>query len=208
MVDPEDVGLGEDRVDPLVERLRRGEVASERLLDDDPRSSGATRGAQVVDYLAKQGRRNREVVERMLSVADLTAQGAESLRVIVGPLDVVQVFGQSAGGGLVREAVDTQARARALTQALEIAGAGHADDRHVHTLVADEPGQGRKDLLEREVTGGPEEHEGVRAGRVHPPTRRMRSSSRRRRLLGRPSPRTTLMPGASSETTGGGVWST
>ena len=37
--------------------------------------------------------------------------------------------------------------------------------------------------------------------------RRMRSSSRRRRLLGRPSPRIALMPGAISRTTGGGLLS-
>lgn len=40
------------------------------------------------------------------------------------------------------------------------------------------------------------------------PLRRMRSSSRRRRLLGLPSPRMTLMPGAIWATTGGGEWST
>ena len=38
--------------------------------------------------------------------------------------------------------------------------------------------------------------------------RRRRSSSRRRRLLGRPSPRTAMIPGRTSVTTGGGVWST
>jgi hypothetical protein len=36
---------------------------------------------------------------------------------------------------------------------------------------------------------------------------RIRSSSRRRRLLGRPAPRTALMPGAISRITGGGVLS-
>ena len=40
------------------------------------------------------------------------------------------------------------------------------------------------------------------------PSRRIRSSSRRRRLLGRPSPRTALMPGAISRITGGGLLST
>jgi hypothetical protein len=39
------------------------------------------------------------------------------------------------------------------------------------------------------------------------PGRRMRSSSRRRRLLGRPSPRTAFMPGAISRMTGGGLLS-
>jgi len=38
--------------------------------------------------------------------------------------------------------------------------------------------------------------------------RRRRSSSRRRRLLGRPSPRTARIPGRTSVTTGGGLWST
>jgi hypothetical protein len=45
-------------------------------------------------------------------------------------------------------------------------------------------------------------------GRQRRPSRNIRSSSRRRRLLGRPSPWTALMPGAISRTTGGGLLST
>ena len=40
-----------------------------------------------------------------------------------------------------------------------------------------------------------------------PPTRRMRSSSRRSRLLGRPAPRVHSIPGGSVSTGGGGLWS-
>ena len=48
-----------------------------------------------------------------------------------------------------------------------------------------------------------------RAGTLSPPpARRIRSSSRRRRLLGRPSPRMAMMPGAISRMTGGGLLST
>ena len=49
VVDAEDGWLGEDGVERRVERLRRGEVAAEGLLDDHPRVPGAARAAQVLD---------------------------------------------------------------------------------------------------------------------------------------------------------------
>ena len=62
-----------------------------------------------------------------------------------------------------------------------------------------------------QARGSPEPILGLRRrdrGHPAPPIRRIRSSSRRRRLLGRPSPRIALMPGATSRTTGGGLLST
>lgn len=44
-------------------------------------------------------------------------------------------------------------------------------------------------------------------GQDEPPPRRMRSNSRRRRLLGRPAPRTRAIPGGSVSVGGGGLWS-
>ena len=57
-------------------------------------------------------------------------------------------------------------------------------------------------------SGSGELREGPPAGDQPGPARRIRSSSRRRPLLGRPSPRIALMPGAISRMTGGGLLST
>ena len=48
----------------LVELLRGGQVASERLFDNDARMLGQVRGTESFDHHLKKRRRNREVVRR------------------------------------------------------------------------------------------------------------------------------------------------
>ena len=59
--------LGEDLVQRLVERARRGEVAAERLLDDHPRVLRAARRAQsCFDHRREHAGRDGQVVRRPL----------------------------------------------------------------------------------------------------------------------------------------------
>ena len=62
----------------LVERVRRCEVAAERLLDDDARACAVQPAvAELLDDRAEQGRRNGEVVRRTLRGAELLAERLE-----------------------------------------------------------------------------------------------------------------------------------
>ena len=63
VVDAEDPLLVEDRVDKIVERTGRGEVAAERLLHDHPRPVAQVLPAQRLDHPGCRIRRQREVVQ-------------------------------------------------------------------------------------------------------------------------------------------------
>ena len=161
VVDPEDVRLGEGRVDGVVEGHRRREVVAERLLNDDPRALRAARRLEVTDHHGEQRRRNGEIVQWMASLAQLPAQGVERVDVVVRALDVAQAVRERPDHGGVRDPVGPEALPRTLLQAVQVARAGHPDDRHVQAVVTDQRGERREDLLEGEVTGGPEEDDGV-----------------------------------------------
>ena len=71
-------------------RLRRREVAAERLLEDDARAARAARLGQRADDQREQARRNGEVVQRMLGTTELGAQTIEGVDVLVVAVDVAQ----------------------------------------------------------------------------------------------------------------------
>src|SRR4029079_11824833 len=74
MIDAEYGCLGKDAGERAVERLRRGEIAAEGLLDDTARVCAAPSLGQSVDNGCKHARRNGEIVQRSLSVAERVAQ--------------------------------------------------------------------------------------------------------------------------------------
>ncbi len=97
----------------------------------------------------------------MLRFAELPAQGVECLDVVVGALDVPQAVRQRPDRAGIGDPVGLEALPGALLEALQVARTGDPDDRHIQALVTDEPGEGRKDLLEGKVAGRPEEDDGV-----------------------------------------------
>ena len=68
--------FGEDAVQHLVELARRGEVATERLLDDDPRVFGGACLRELLDDRREHARRDRQVVRRALGLAQLALAAA------------------------------------------------------------------------------------------------------------------------------------
>ena len=65
MVDPEDRRLGEHAVDGRVQGNCARQITPEWLLENDPGALRTARCLEVGDDLTKQGRRNREVVQRV-----------------------------------------------------------------------------------------------------------------------------------------------
>ena len=60
---------------------RRGQVAAERLLDDDAGAIGAAGIAELIGRRREQARRQRQVMQRVLRVAERGAQPRERLRI-------------------------------------------------------------------------------------------------------------------------------
>ena len=83
--------------DPI-ERLRRGEVAPERLFDDDASALGAARLGELLHDHPEQRRRDGEVVRRPLRGAEFLADGLKGRRVVVVAVNVAQQAGELVEG--------------------------------------------------------------------------------------------------------------
>ena len=168
VVDAEDRLLGEDVVQRPVERTGGGEIVSERFLDHDARSRGATRSGQMVDDGREERRRNREIVERPACVTELAAQRGERGRVPVVAVDVAEQGGQSGEDGFVNRPVSEDAVAGPRPQDVDTpARLGDADHGDVEPIVSCECVQRREDLLVGEVAGRAVEDDRIGAGSVH-----------------------------------------
>ena len=156
-----------------VERLRRGQVAAERLLHHDPRAVRAAGLLQVLRHHTEQFGRDRQVVQRPLRLAQRLLQPLERGRVVVVAVDVAQLRRQLRERRLVDGAALLlcrlrQAVVRTLAQLLHApARMRHADDRQVQSVMQHHRLQCRKDLLVGQVAGGAEKDQGIRAGCRH-----------------------------------------
>ena len=161
--------LGEERVQRLVELLRRGEVAAERLLDDDARALGAARAAEPVDHRRERARRDREVVERPPRGAERLADVAEELPAAVVAADEDEPLGEHGERRLVdAAAVRRDALARTLDEPRLVQRlAPDADHGHVERAALRHRVQRREDLLEREVAARAEHDERIGAFGLH-----------------------------------------
>src|SRR5207247_1543227 len=89
VIDPVDLVLGEGRRHHLVQRARRGEIAPERLLDDDAHPAAAALGRPVQPRLAQAANEGRVERGRSRAVEEPVAAGASLL------LDLAQVVAQA-----------------------------------------------------------------------------------------------------------------
>ena len=104
-------------VEGLVEGARRCEVVAEGLLDHDPGTRRAAGLAELLDDLAEEAGRNRQVVRRILRPAQRLAQRHERGRVAVVAVEVLEQRSELREGGLVdAAAVLLQAGARPLAE--------------------------------------------------------------------------------------------
>src|ERR1017187_9159740 len=58
----------------FAQRLRGWEVPAEGLLEDNTRATGGTRLAEPLNHLSEHTRRNREIVQRVCSIAEFLAE--------------------------------------------------------------------------------------------------------------------------------------
>ena len=94
--------LRKHRPRDAVELARGGQVAAERLLDDDARVVRQARGAEPRDDRREERRRNGEVVRRAPGVAQRALERREGPRVVVVAVHVPQQGEQVAERALAR----------------------------------------------------------------------------------------------------------
>ena len=151
----------------MVELPRRGEIAPERLLDDDTRAAGQPFATEPLDHGREQRGRDGQVVHRMTRTAQDPPQRLERAGVAVVTIDVLHqrqqpVQGSVAGAGTgLRDAVP-----RMVTKLRKTPPRGRdPHDRNGQRSPLHHPAESRKDHLAGEITRRAEEHEGI--GRDH-----------------------------------------
>src|SRR5258706_4811423 len=116
-------------MDGRVELLRRGELAAERLLDDDSRALLRAGGGELARHRLEHARWNGEVVRGALGAAQLLLELGEGRRVVVVAVDVLEERDELVERGFVETAVLGDAGAGAFDELIaRPAGFGHADD--------------------------------------------------------------------------------
>src|SRR5215510_4105579 len=128
MVDAEDRLLVEGAEQRAVELLRREEIVTERLFNDDARAVRASRFAQLVHNRLEQPRRDGEIVRRLLRRAQLLPEGLKRGRVLIVAVHIAQQTTQFFESGGMYPAVFLNAVMRSRPELIEIpTGFGHAD---------------------------------------------------------------------------------
>jgi hypothetical protein len=180
VVDAEDRGLGEDRVDRPVQLLGGGLVTPEGLLDDHPPPAGVAVGQpgafQLVAHVGEELRRNREVVgpvaARPAFLVELPGHRRQVVEGRVG--DEITLHEPDPGGELLPHRVPPR-RPDPVADRVEHLG-GELLGGPVTAAVADETESGgqqtpvgevvdrREELLARQVAGDAEDDESAGAG--------------------------------------------
>src|SRR5215471_6715355 len=102
MVDAKNRGFAKRLEQNTVQSLRRGEICSERLFDNDPGARRRTRLAEFLHHGGKEYRRNRKIVRRSLCGTQFLADCLKGCGVLVIAIDVAEEFGQFVKRGAVQ----------------------------------------------------------------------------------------------------------
>ncbi|HJK95713.1 MAG TPA: hypothetical protein RMF84_00745 [Polyangiaceae bacterium LLY-WYZ-14_1] len=170
VIDSEDVLLRQSFREKPVELRRALEVPAEGLLYDDPGVPELAHPGELLDHRGKHARRDRQVVGRTLGAFQLRPDAPKGRGIRVVPIDIMETFRQPLKGFFVHPVV-----AAALDDALpgpvdELLPVEvrlrHADHGEVELAATGQGEQGGEDLLVGEVSGRPEEDQGVRRLRM------------------------------------------
>src|SRR5258708_33155719 len=95
--------------------------------------------------------------------AELRPQPAECIGIVIRALDEAELALEPLEDRRFVPTLAFEALPGAIAKARDVAVPGDPDDRHRPPSIANQASQGREDLFERQIPGGAEEHEGVRA---------------------------------------------
>ena len=152
-----------------VELPRGGQVASERLFDDDARMIGQVRGAEPCDHRREERGRDGEVVRRAPSATQRLFYRRERARVVIVPAHVPEQGQKMVEGALVIDparSLDAVLHAIAQMRQTPLRG-GDADDRDLQGASFRHRIERREDHLVGEIARHTEEHQRVRTRGGH-----------------------------------------
>ena len=152
-----------------VELPRGGQVASERLFDDDARMLGQVRGAEPFDHRLEERGRDGEVVRRAPGAAQRFLDRRERARVVIVPAHVTEQGQKMVQGALVIDpARSLDAVLHAIVQIRQTPfRGGDADDWDVQGASFRQRIERREDHLVGEIARHTEEDQCVRTGGGH-----------------------------------------
>ena len=153
----------------VVELPRGGQVASERLLDDDARMLGQVRGTEPFDHRLEERGWDGEVVRRAQSASQRLLDRRERAPVVIVPAHVTEQGHQAVQGGLIIDpARSHHAVLHAIAQIRQTPfRGGDADDRDVQCAAFRQRIERRDDHLVGEIARHTEQHQRVRMGGGH-----------------------------------------
>ena len=155
---------GNTELRDAVELPRGGQVASERLFDDDARMLGQVRGAEPFDHRLEERGRDGEVVRRAPGAAQRLFYRRERVRVVIIATHVPEPGQKMVEGALVIDparSLDAVRHAFAQTRQTPLRE-GDADDRDLQGASFRHRIERREDHLVGEIARHTEEHQRVR----------------------------------------------
>ena len=168
VVDPIDPIFAEAAVQELVELLGGLGISAEWLLHHDAGADVAADRGQAIDHDGEQAGRDRQIVDGEFRVGELGLERLIGGGIRVVTRDIAKEPRQLGEVGLVEGAVLLDALAGARLQVGHgPIRAGHADDGCVQLAGGHQSLERWEDLLERQITGGAIEDEGICDLRSH-----------------------------------------
>jgi hypothetical protein len=168
MVDAKDRIFREMLEQRVVECLRRLAIAAKGLLDNEARVDVEPGLGESRNHDAKQAGGNRQIMQRPLGAVERLLQLRKSLRIVVVAVDIPHkpqelIEPCSASRGVLLDTVF-----RPFPELFDCPpGLGDSDDGDVDAFTADQAQQRWENLLEGEIAGSAEEHQGVGLGGLH-----------------------------------------
>ena len=169
VIDAANRRLRKELMDRAVQRLRRREIAAERFFDNNPSVFCAFGFGKTFCNPSEHARGDSEIMQRPLRIDERLMQAVVRGLIVVIAVDVLKTRSQFSEGIGVESAVLLDAVASPVLQLIQVpAGLRHSDDRHIQVATLDHCLQRRKNLLVRQISGGPEKNKRIRLPGIDP----------------------------------------
>src|SRR5271166_45472 len=168
VIDTEDRGLIEGGMQDAVEFLRRSQVVTEGLLDDDAGSFGRARFYELLYNGLEEERRDGEVMRGPLRRAKCSPERLKCREIRIVAVYIAKQGAQLRPRVAIDSAVCFQAILGACFELVEVpAGLGYANHRNIELPVLNHRLQRREDLLVGQVASRSEKNECISIGIAH-----------------------------------------
>ena len=163
VIDPEDLVLVKHQMQHAIEPARRGEIASERLLEHQTGAVGGAGLLKALYHRLEHAGRDREVVERVPAAVQCIAQALEGRRIAIVAAHIPEQLREPREDLLVDGALrqlDTVAGALAQLVDAPVLER-HADHRLLQVAATNHLVERAERFLVGQISGRAKQHEGI-----------------------------------------------